>query len=183
MRPTPDRRPAVKPLRSIAQAADLLRISRAVSVSPDGSRVAIIRDDNNAWIIGLTNGVPDFNSRLLLTNAPNTTLGRDIAFDAAGNLYTVSSGQGLLRVFSPGGISTAITDSDGTFGVIKPDQTVVVSATDDFATESGDTGAFTLTRAGNTARALTVPMPVMTTRRVISSPAPARCSRWPRRPS
>jgi len=135
---------------------DFLRISRAVKVSPDGARVAVIRDDNNIWIIGLTNGIPDLTTRLLLTNAPNTTLGRDVSFDAAGNLYAVSSGQGRLRIFSPGGSSTAITGSDGTFTLIRPDQAAGVIVTDSLASEAGDAATFTLTRTGNTNGELSV---------------------------
>ncbi len=45
------------------------------------------------------------------TNSGN---GRDIAFDAADNLYYVSSGQGMYRVFSPGGNSTTTLTWNGT---------------------------------------------------------------------
>jgi len=40
---------------------------------------------------------------------------RDIAFDAAGNLYTVDSSTEWLRAWSPGGDWTFVTASDGTF--------------------------------------------------------------------
>src|SRR5262249_46065665 len=39
-------------------ATDFLRLSRAVKVSPDGSRIAIIRDDLQTWVIPLTDGIP-----------------------------------------------------------------------------------------------------------------------------
>jgi hypothetical protein len=150
---------ATKDLTGISTNVDILRISRAIKVSPDGKRAAIIRDDNNIWVLGLTNGVPDLTTRVLLTNTPLTTIGRDISFDAAGNIYTASSGQLLLRVFSPGGQSTAITGSDGTFNVTirQLDQFVSVNASDDSASEAGtDAGTFTITRAGPTTAALTV---------------------------
>lgn len=43
---------------------------------------------------------------------------RDIAFDAAGNLYSVNSSSEVLRCFSPGGDWLAITGSDGTFNLV-----------------------------------------------------------------
>ena len=47
-----------------------------------------------------------YDNIVQITNTPVTSAGRDIAFDIAGNVLTVSSGQGLLRVFSVGGTTT-----------------------------------------------------------------------------
>jgi hypothetical protein len=43
---------------------------------------------------------------------------RDLAFDAAGNLYAVDSGSELIRVYSPGGDWVATTGSDGSFSAV-----------------------------------------------------------------
>jgi len=43
---------------------------------------------------------------------------RDVAFDAAGNLYTVDNLTEWLRVWSPGGDYAAITSSNGTFYLV-----------------------------------------------------------------
>ncbi len=43
---------------------------------------------------------------------------RDVAFDAAGNIYTVSNSSETLRIFSPGGNTVATTGSDGSFSVV-----------------------------------------------------------------
>lgn len=140
-------------------ASDILRLSRAIKVSPDGKTLAIIRDDNQTWAIRLTNGVPDLTRRVLIPTFPATpTAGRDVSFDAAGNLYVVSSGVELLRIFSPGGDSTAVTRSDGTFNVsIVELPEVSVIATDTVASEPGsDTAAFALTRSGDLTGSLTV---------------------------
>ena len=140
-------------------ATDILRISRAVSISPDGSKMAVIRDDLQTWVIPLTNGIPDLGNRELVTTysgAP-TTLGRDVCWDAAGNLYALSSGNQLLRVFSPGGATVATTGSDGTFNlsvVQLPGVTVTAGAS---ANELGPPpGSFTLTRGGDYNAELTV---------------------------
>jgi hypothetical protein len=113
----------------------------------------------------LTNGVIDQSTLFTLT-APNTTSvpngalgnGRGMCYDAAGNIYTVSSGQARLRVYSPGGFTVADTGSDGTFTVTKPANNVSVIASTDIT--SMDTtqpaGVFTLTRTGNTASQLPV---------------------------
>ncbi|HKQ39757.1 MAG TPA: Calx-beta domain-containing protein [Verrucomicrobiae bacterium] len=143
-----------------AAATDILKISRAVKISPDNKKMAIIRDDLQTWIIPLVNGLPDLSQRQVVqthSGAP-TTLGRDISFDAAGNLYALSSGNLLLRIFSPGGESTATTRSDGTFEVnIIELPGVSVTATDNQGAEDGaDPATFTLTRSGDLSSPLTV---------------------------
>lgn len=143
-----------------AAAVDILRVSRAVKISPDGTRMAIIRDDMQTWIIPLINGLPDLTNRLEVITHSGTpsTLGRDVCFDPAGNLYALSSGNALLRIFSPGGTTTAKTRSDGTFSLLTVQlPQVSVVATDAVAAENGaDPGVFTLARTGDTAAALTV---------------------------
>ena len=57
--------------------------------------------------------------------------GRDIAFDAAGNIHYVSSGQGLYRVLAPGGFTQATTSWNGTsynFAVVPEPSTVALLA-------------------------------------------------------
>jgi hypothetical protein len=145
-------------------AVDILRLSRAVKISPDGSKMAIIRDDLQTWIVPLINGIPDLINRELVAtySGPATTLGRDVCWDAAGNLYALSSGNLLLRVFSPGGATTATTGSDGTFNLaVVP--LPIVTVTSSSQTSSGDlpeaapdAATFTLARTGDPAEALTV---------------------------
>jgi hypothetical protein len=142
-------------------AVDILRISRGVKISQDNKFMAIIRDDMQTWVIPLTNGIPDLAERELVqthSGDPALTLGRDVCFDAAGNLYALSSGNLLLRIFSPGGKSTATTGSDGTFTVtVIPWPRVVVAATDAQGDEaSEDPATFTLTRNGDLDQLLTV---------------------------
>lgn len=138
---------------------DILRLSRAVKVSPDGKRVAVIRDDNQTWVLPVTNGIPDLGRRVLIATFPATpTAGRDVCWDAAGNLYVTSSGVELLRVWSPGGDTTATTRSDGTFSIdVIAVPEISVALTDDSAAEAGpDTATFTFTRTEDPANPLTV---------------------------
>jgi len=98
---------------------------------------------------------------IMMPTTPATGIGRDLAFDAAGNLYTISADQGL-RIYAPGGTSVATTGSDGTFSSSRTQPDVFVAATLPNASENGTVGQFTLTRAagadgyGNTNSALTV---------------------------
>jgi len=144
------------------QTNDVLITSRAVKISPDDKYMAVIRDDNKVMIVPLIDGLPNLAGRVLMTNGVTTIYGRDITFDAAGNIYTVSSGQALMRVFSPGYKTVATTTSTGSFTYtnILPANTVNLTATDPNAAEpgglSGDTGTFTFTRNGDTSSALTV---------------------------
>ena len=130
-------------------ATDLLGETCAVDVSPDGKWMATLRRDTNLiHVLPLIDGVPDMTNRVSVMTLPATGLGRDLGFDAAGNLYYVSSGQGVLRVLSPGGRTTATTHSDGTFGVVTtPVPFVAVTTSDAQGSEDGfDSIAFTFTR-------------------------------------
>jgi hypothetical protein len=137
---------------AVGGSPDPLRIARGISVSSDNKFLAIVHDDNHISILPLTNGVPDLANLSIISNTPSTTLGRDLAFDAADNVYTVSSGQGVLRVYSLGLTTTAITRNDatttnGTFALDVPSTTVSVLATKPLATEAGlVAGEFTITR-------------------------------------
>jgi hypothetical protein len=137
-------------------AVDLLRTTGSGAVAPRGDFVAGFSVETNGIIIlPLVDGIPDITNRLTINPFGNISQGRDLAFDLAGNLYAVHSGAQSLRVFSPGGTTTAITGSDGTFELIRP-SAVSVAATDNLATEGSDTATFTITRTGDTASELTV---------------------------
>lgn len=140
-------------------AADLLRATGGIDVSPNGDVLAAINIETNGITVMslLGNGLPDLTNRLAL-NGFNTVAGqgREVAFDRAGNLYAVSSGAGMLRVFSPGGTTTAITGSDGTFQLIRP-PAVTVATTTNIAYEAGPvSGSFSINRSGDLSSAVTV---------------------------
>jgi len=141
-------------------AVDILGETCAVDVSPDGKWMATLRRDTNVFVhlLPLIDGVPDITNRLAIQTFPSISFGRDLGFDAAGNLYYVSSGQALLRVLSPGGNTTATTRSDGTFDVqvVPVPRVSVVVADADGAEDATDTMSFTLTRTGDLTDALTV---------------------------
>jgi hypothetical protein len=112
--------------------------------------------NNPILILNLTNGVPDTSTLLVIPNAPNTSAYenlRGISWDAADNVYTVSSGQGLLRVFSLSLPATCITSNDytgtnGSFQLILPNTTASVLATTALASQnhgSPTPGVFTIT--------------------------------------
>lgn len=122
---------------------------RGFDVSPDGKYLASIRANTNSLsIVPMVDGIPVMANLVVMPTVPTTALGRDLAFDAVGNIYTVSSGQGLLRIYSPGGFSVVTTGSDGTLQMFVPQVDVSVAATDNAASElNTDTGDFTITRA------------------------------------
>lgn len=145
---------------------DLLRLSRAVAISPDGRYMAVVRDGSDTWIIPLTNGIPNLGSRRLVATG-SASIGRDVAFDAAGNLYISTSGHLALRVFSPGYTTVATTTwsavSGNTFSVtnITPNQAVMITgnvATGAVtnAVEGSADGVVTFSRTGDTNVPLTV---------------------------
>jgi hypothetical protein len=105
---------ASKTLLGDPNAVDIFTGVGGIDVSPDGKYLATIQIDNDMAIIPLINGIPDIANRLVVDGGTNGGNGRDVAFDAADNLYYVSSGQGMFRGVSPGGHTTTTLTWDGT---------------------------------------------------------------------
>ena len=136
---------------------DVLTNLQSIAISPDGKFLACAMQGNlegfKTYIIPLdANGIPDLANRALLTSG-TVVQGRAVDFDAAGNLYTASSGDAMVRSFSPGGYTVATTSSSGTFSVDStiPSTTVSVVATTPNASQGNPTpvpGVFTITRTG-----------------------------------
>ncbi len=91
----------------------------ACDISADNWLAVLRRSDNAIHLVRADLGLIDFSTHILLYPKPTTAAGRDIAFDAAGNLYSLSSGQALLRVYAPGGHTLANTTSEGTFDIME----------------------------------------------------------------
>jgi hypothetical protein len=134
------------------QAIDLLRGTGGGAVSRNGDVLAVINLDTSVLtVMPLANGVPDLANRLVLDGfGPASGPGRDVAFDAAGNLYAISSGAQALRVFSPGGQTLAITGSDGTFVLQRPPTVAVVATTSTISESGPNPGIFSISRLGDT---------------------------------
>jgi len=62
--------------------------------------------------------ISDPDNPVLLDTIPQTGYTRDVAFDAAGNVYVVSNSSETLRIWSPGGDWLATTGSDGSFTLV-----------------------------------------------------------------
>jgi hypothetical protein len=102
-----------KTLLNNPSAVDILTGLGGMDVSPDQKWLAAILIDNDIAVIPLVNGIPDLANRLIVDGGTNGGNGRDISFDAADNIYYVSSGQGMYRVFSPGGHTVTTLNWDG----------------------------------------------------------------------
>ena len=93
---------------------DILSNSVSCAVSPDQKYIATIRNVGIVVLIPLTDGIPDLAARTEFSMGA-TSGARDIAFDAANNLYVTCSSTERLRVYSLGQSGKATTGSDGTF--------------------------------------------------------------------
>ena len=143
-----------------ATTNDLLRETLAVDISPDGSTLALLRANITPTVL-LVPLTPDGGFDFAATNGFNigstSANNRDIAFDAAGNIYVVNTSAEWLRIFSKGGSTVASTGTDGTFAITTPPLLVSVAATTATADEQGPVhGLFTLTRTGDNSGTLTV---------------------------
>ena len=92
-----------------------------LSTSIDQSYVVTLRRDSRCILIPMTNNVPYMPARVVLLTFPSGITARAVRFDAAGNLYMVTTGGQLMRVFSPGGTTLAVTggDTTGTNGTFR----------------------------------------------------------------
>lgn len=112
-----------------------------IRVSPDGRFLAAVDVDNGITIANLTNGIPDDASIYGIKNASNTGNARGMSWDAADNIYVISSGQGLLRSYSLGITTTCVTSNDitgtnGSFQLILPPVAASVVATTNLASQN-----------------------------------------------
>jgi hypothetical protein len=142
-------------------AADIFRNVTAMDISPDGTTLALLRGSafGSVLLVPITNGflnVIGTNSFSLGVNGSSEN-NRDIAYDAAGNLYVINTGTEWFRIFSKGGASVATTGTDGTFALTVPPTLVSVAASNPNADEQGSVnGTFTITRTGDSSVPLTV---------------------------
>ena len=144
-----DSRTATRAFLNNPTATDLLKATGGLDIMPDGSRLALVNIENNTvTILPFVGGLPDITNRLSFSAMGTASQGRDVAFDAAGNLYVISSGSQILRVFSPGGVTTATTGSDGTFAVTRPPAQVSVAAVSSTMPEASGSVLVTFTRSG-----------------------------------
>lgn len=128
----------------------------SIAASSDGQLLAFGNANAaNFCLVRLTNGIPD-NSTIATYSGPPNVLNRQLALDAADNLYTVEGSSDSLRCYSLGFTTTCVTSNDasaanGSFWMILPPSSVSVTATTPNASQGSPTpvpGVFTLTRQG-----------------------------------
>jgi hypothetical protein len=116
-----------------------------LAVSPDGKFIVAQSIDNWFVIAYLTNGIPDSSRVFQNTPTSYTGNGRGIAFDAAGNIYSSSSGIGNVQEWSMGitatSITTGTTNTSTVFSYSNPAIEVSVVATTAQASQGGVNGA------------------------------------------
>ena len=141
---------------------DFLAASQCVDISRDGKYMALVKDNSQTLVVPLIGGIPDIgNVQLINTSGGASGAARDVAFDAANNIYVLSANQ-TLRVFAPGGPTTSTTTSDGTFTFtnVLPQTAVSVTATKADSAETTpqgtNNGIFTFTRTGDVSQQMTV---------------------------
>lgn len=95
-------------------ADDLLRSIMGIAVSRDQTWLALMLRNSDVAVLPLENGIPDLPGLMVVDTGVDITLGRDLAFDAVGNLHYVTSGRQQYQVISPGGTTYAMTSWNGT---------------------------------------------------------------------
>jgi len=95
-------------------AKDILTNVMGLAVSPDQKYLALMLNSSDVAVLPLLNGIPQLDQRSIIDTGTDIASGRDIAFDAADNIYYVSSGQGTFRILAPGGFTSTTLSYDGT---------------------------------------------------------------------
>ena len=141
---------ATRALLGDPEAKDFLAATGGGAVSDEYHYTAVLNQDTGViTVIPLIEGLPDLVQRSSFEAFHQTnSTACDLAFDAAGNLYAFTSTAQAVRVFSPGGTTTASTGSDGTFQVLRPPQLSVTSK--GFAVEGETKAGFVVHRGGDT---------------------------------
>ncbi len=153
-------------LPSLTETNDHIRNVVAMALSPDQKTLALMcaaapylmpgATASDTYLIPIgADGIFDITQRRSLDTGA-VSQGRGVDFDAVGNIYTVSSGDAILRVFSPGGTATVTTGTDGSLTVTVPPAIVSVTNTVATASEGGADGVITFTRVGDATEPLTV---------------------------
>src|SRR5258706_9045833 len=104
---------ASRTLLANPSAKDIFTNVMGLAVSPDQKFLAVILNSSDVAVMPLLNGIPQIDQRVIVDTGTDVASGRDIAFDAADNIYYVSSGQGTLRILSPGGVTSSTLSYDG----------------------------------------------------------------------
>jgi hypothetical protein len=94
--------------------ADVLRNVMGIAISPDQKWLAAMLRSGNVAMLPVVDGIPDVASAMVVNTSMAALSGRDVAFDAAGNLHCVIAGQVSYRVIAPGGMTYAMTSWNGT---------------------------------------------------------------------
>lgn len=95
-------------------AKDILTNVMGLAVSPDQKYLALMLNSSDVAVLPLVDGIPQLDQRVIVDTGADIASGRDIAFDAADNIYYVSSGQASFRILSPGGFTSTTLSYDGT---------------------------------------------------------------------
>ncbi len=127
----------------------------SIDINGGGDMLVMGTVGGGIYVLNISN--PD-SPTLVATIASGTDSIRDVAFDAAGNIYAVNNTSEKLRIYSPGGYTVATTTSDGVFNLYKPSVNVSVTASPDTTSMdiSQPPAVFTFTRTGDTSAALPV---------------------------
>ena len=94
-----------------------------------------IHDGLDLLVLGARSGygvyiidISDPDHPVLLETLAQSGYAQDVSFDAAGNVYVMSSSSETLRIWSPGGDWLATTSSDGSFVLIPEPASLVLLA-------------------------------------------------------
>lgn len=128
---------------------DLFSNCVSVAVSPSQKFLAAQRIAGQVMLVPLVAGIPNLAGRSEFVALGNNS--RQLVFDAADNLYCISSGTERLRIYSLGLTTTATTTSDGSFSLATPATSVSLDfvSTNDVYEAGATTAVITIVRTND----------------------------------
>ena len=101
---------------------DLSRGYGELDIDDTGNLLALGANNGSIYVLDISGATPSLAATI--AHSGNTV--RDVAFDAAGNIYAVSSSSETMRIYSPGGTTDRVTGSDGSFSLVPEPATMVL---------------------------------------------------------
>jgi hypothetical protein len=147
-------------VNELGRPHDLMSNCVSVAVSRDMRYLAALRTSGIIVVVPLVDGLPNLAAKVEIANGGQVTA-RQVAFDAANNVFVVDNVSERLRVYSLGLTTTATTKSNptgnggegGSFDLSIPSTTVSIAVDVAETTEAGGVANFTFTRLNSTSLA------------------------------
>ena len=147
---------ATRALLGDPNAFDMLNWAMAIKVSPDGTKMTLIKDSMETFILPLNNGIPNLSQATSFQPFEYNSMdssGTDAVFDTAGNIYVSDYRDGgeKVRIFGPptGAHSNSTSSAQFTLSKSGSGGPTIATQPQDMSGYVADEVTFTVSATGN----------------------------------